>query len=68
MVKADIFTIMDVFIKAKLKIIRQTDSEYIMILFKVTNITDSGKTMFHMEKENKNFKMGLIMKDNSLME
>ena len=68
MVKADIFIIMDVFIKAKLKIIKQTDSVYIMILFKVTNITDSGKMMFHMERENKNSKMALIMKGNFSME
>ena len=68
MVKADIFIIMDVFIKDKLKIIKQTDSVYIMILFKVTNITDSGKTMFHMERENKNSKMALIMKGNFSME
>lgn len=68
MVKADIFIIMDVFIKAKLKIIKQTDSVYIMILFKVTNITDSGKMMFLMERENKYSKMALIMKDNFSME
>jgi len=39
-----------------------------MILFKVTNITDSGKMMFHMERENKNSKMALIMKGNFSME
>jgi hypothetical protein len=29
--------------------------ELITILFKVINIMDNGVTMFHMEKENKNF-------------
>jgi hypothetical protein len=39
-----------------------------MIRFKVINIMGSGKMMYRMERENKNFKMALIIKENFFME
>jgi hypothetical protein len=66
--KVDIYTIMDVFIKEILKIIKQMDLELILILFKNINILDNGKMMYHMEKENKNSKMDPITKEDSFKE
>lgn len=68
MARDDIFIIMVAFMKDKSNLIKQTDLVSIMILFRVTNITDNGKTTFHMEKENKNFKMVPITKDSFFME
>lgn len=61
--KVDISIIMDVFIKGKLRKIRLTVLELIMIHIKVITMKDNGYQIRLMEKVNKSFQMVPIMKE-----
>ena len=61
--KVDISIIMDVFIKGKLRKIRLTVLELIMIHIKVIIMKDNGYQIHLMEKVNKSFQMVPIMKE-----
>jgi hypothetical protein len=63
MVRVAIATIMGVFTKDKLKIIKLMDQASIMTLFKDMSIMDNGKMMFPMERANKNFKTVRTMRE-----
>ncbi len=60
--KADIVTTTVVYMKGKLKTIKQMDWVFIMIHFKDMSTMESGKMTFPMAKAKKDFKMVLIMR------
>jgi hypothetical protein len=65
--KDAIYLIMGVFMKGKLKIMRQMEKEFMMILFKAIAMKDFGLMMSLKERARKSLQMVHIMKANFMM-
>lgn len=65
--KGGIVIITAAYMKARYRTIKPMDWAFIMTLFKDMSIMESGKMMFHMEREKKSLKTVHIMKVNFFM-